>query len=286
MSGTGGGYISSLSAVDSAGVEGGYYLWWPEELERLLGADERRVLSLTLGLRGAPRHEAGLLPMRETEPARAAEELGLTVADVERLESHARLRLLRERANRDLPRDGKQLAGWNGLALSALVAGARELGDARYRRAAADLRGFLVNRLWDGRRLHRAAHAAGWIGESTLEDYAFVARGLSDWADLAGSEQDRALARRLVRLAWALFFRDGGWSLASEPLLPGVPLESAFTDSPLPSPSAVLLRMTLESPDPELAARAHAALERSFAVTLSKPFAFSSHLMLLVSARQ
>jgi len=151
-----------------------------------------------------------------------------------------------------------------------------------YRAAAEALRGFLVERLWDGEDLHRARSDQGWIGEATLEDYAYVARGLRDWADLAGSEADRALAQRLVRLAWARFHGDTGWRLSAAPLLPGVTAEPALADGPLPSPAAVIMGLSLADGDPALAERARAAQGAAAAVVAARPFEFASEAWLLI----
>ncbi len=282
MAGDEGAYIASLSAVDAQDVEGGYYLWRGDELARLLTEDERRLLALVWGLEGPPEHAAGLLPMREQAPADAAPGLGIDPAEADLLFEQARTKLLEARRQRDLPRDDKRLAGWNGLALSALVAGARELGEDRYRQAASALRDYLVERLWDGERLHRAVSERGWIGEATLEDYAFVARGLADWGALSGSPPDLALSKRLVKQAWGRFHRNGGWALAAEPLLPAVPSEPAFPDSPLPSPAAVLMALTLEGEDADLIARARTALEKGLPVVAANPFAFSGQAWLSI----
>jgi hypothetical protein len=279
--GEGGGLVASLSALDGTGVEGGYYLWRPEELEGLLTPDQRRLLALMWRLEGTPDHEAGLLPMLGVTLQETADRLGMPVEAAEAVWEDARERLAEAREARVLPRDTKQLAGWNGLALSALAAGVDAFDDAGYRRAGDALRDFLVGRLWDGERLHRALSSQGWIGETTLGDYAFVARGLRDWGTAAGSARDLRLSQRLVALAWERFYGDGGWRLAEAPVLPLVPPERAVADSPLPSPAAVLIRLTLEGDDPALTALAHEALALGAATVAANPFAFADHALLL-----
>ena len=59
MSGSEGGFIASLSAVDQDGIEGGYYLWRDEELSGLLTPDELHAARLRWGFGGAEQLEHG-----------------------------------------------------------------------------------------------------------------------------------------------------------------------------------------------------------------------------------
>jgi uncharacterized protein YyaL (SSP411 family) len=280
MKGRDGAFIASLSAVDAAGVEGGYYLWRPEDLESLLELDERRLLALVWGVAGPPRHEQGYLAMGERDPTAAAAELGLSPQAGGRLLASARSKLVSASSGRSLPRDDKQLAGWNGLVLSALAAGLVAFEDESYRTAGSALSDFLRERLWDGEELHRAVSDLGWIGEATLEDYAFVAKGLRDWGIAVGSQTDVALSRRLVGLAWERFYGKGGWQLSAEPLLPLVPAEPVFSDSPLPSPASVLMDLTLTVDERTLLEKVHQALDLGRAPVAQNPFVFASQALL------
>jgi uncharacterized protein len=280
MKGKDGAFIASLSAVDASGVEGGYYFWRRSEIEFLLDPDERRLLGLVWGAEGPPRHELGHLAMGEVDPAEAALELGLSPQEGERLLASARSKLLVVRSGRSLPRDDKQLAGWNGLVLSALAAGLKAFEDESYRSAGAALSGFLREGLWDGEELHRAASDLGWIGEATLEDYAFVAKGLRDWGLVSGSRTDLARSRQLVRIAWERFYGKGGWRLSSKPLLPLVPEEPVLSDSPLPSPASALVDLTLKGDEKGLLAKARQALDLGLASVIQSPFVFASQALL------
>jgi uncharacterized protein YyaL (SSP411 family) len=171
------------------------------------------------------------------------------------------------------------------------LAGAAEVfRDARYAKAGMALRGFLTTRLWNGQRLVRARSSAGPVGNAALEDYAYVARGLADWARYAGPREDLILASRLVDDAWRRFYVDGAWRDSDELLLRSQALTSAAEDGPMPSATAVLIGLSLELAAelslPELETRARQALERSYAATLAQPFWYASHAILLVSTPQ
>ncbi len=72
----------------------------------------------------------------------------------------------------------------------------------------------------DGEVLLRAESDGDPMGRAALEDYAFVAKGLRDWALLTDSQEDLALSRRLANDAWERFHRNGGWQTSDELLIP------------------------------------------------------------------
>ncbi|MCK7579456.1 MAG: hypothetical protein MZV65_29565 [Chromatiales bacterium] len=136
-----------------------------------------------------------------------AQRLQRPSADVERQLASAEGKLRAARARRGLPRDTKVLAAWNGLALAAFAAGAQATNEPRYRQAAQSVRDVLATKLWDGRQLRRSP--AG--GRAALEDYAYVAQGLSAWAELTGDRRDHEQAAAIARAGWQRFYGASGW---------------------------------------------------------------------------
>jgi uncharacterized protein YyaL (SSP411 family) len=276
-------FIASLSAVDAGGVEGGHYLWGPEELSALLSAKEWEAIGERWRFVGNPQIDAiGRLPVLSLaeRPSASAEELALVES--------ARRKLLEARRQRSLPEDDKRVAAWNGLTLSALVAGARLPKGERYGDAARALRQALEERLWVDGALVRAVGPEGPVGTAGLEDYAYVARGLLDLALLTGSEADLVWAEGLVRSAWARFWDSGHWYLTDRPLLPGIFGESVIADEAVPAPSAVLLETTLllrelgrRTVSPETL---DIALSAGHGALLQQPFWYSSHAAVLIQA--
>ena len=268
-----GGFGSSLSAVDADGVEGGYYLFDAEDIGSALDSEERVVAGAAWGLDGTYPIEHGDLPVQSAESgeevARAA---GVSVEEVAARLDSARRKLLAVRSRRELPRDGKRLAGWNGLALSALVRASLRHGGARFEAPARDIARVLSESFWDGSRLVRARierTATGGTVEptitpATLQDYAYVARGMVAFAGAHGRERHWELARAVVEGAWARFQTPDGWRLSDARGLPYAGSEPAIADGPMPSPSAVLLDATMHVAerfdDEALRARARAAL--------------------------
>ena len=321
LAAAGGGFCSSLSAVDAADVEGGYYLFDADDLERVLDEEERRVVAAAWGFEGASPIEHGYLAVQAAESSEeVARAVGLSVEDVAARLLSARNKLLAVRAGRELPRDEKRLAAWNGLALSALVRASMRPGGARFEPPARAVVRMLTEELWDGSTLVRArtvrpagndaegqtvrpagndaegqtVRPAGNDAEgqtvrpadntaegqtvgsadngaeeqivtpATLQDHAYVARGVIAFAKAHGDGRHWALARRIVEGAWERFRTPDGWRLSDAPGLPFSGTEPAIADGPMPSPSAVLLDATMEVADrfgdDALAARARAAL--------------------------
>ena len=281
LAAAGGGFCSSLSAVDAADVEGGFYLFDADDLERVLDEEERRVVAAAWGFEGASPIEHGYLAVQAAESSEeVARAVGLSVEDVAARLVSARKKLLAVRAGRELPRDEKRLAAWNGLALSALVRASMRPGGARFEPQARAVARLLTEDLWDGSTLVRArtVRPAGNGAEeqadngaeeqivtpATLQDHAYVARGVIAFAKAHGDGRHWAIARRIVEGAWERFRTPDGWRLSDALGLPFSGTEPAIADGPMPSPSAVLLDATMEVADhfgdDALAARTRAAL--------------------------
>jgi hypothetical protein len=276
-----GGYISSLSALDGEGVEGGYYLWSIEELGRLLDESERELAGYWLGLQGNAVFEAGHLPMRVREPTGEAADpdAPLPRRALEKIET----KLRHARARRELPRDDKQLASWNGLLLQGMVELARVSGRERHRAAARELRDFLRGRLIDGDVLYRMRGQDDFAVAGDLEDHAQVAAGLLAWAEFTDSSRDRAQARVLVDQAWQRFYGAEGWRLTTSPLLALPSWQEVIEDGPLPSPVGTLLAASQRlAPGAEMEDWPVAeALARAAPYVTFDPFAYASYAILL-----
>ena len=268
-----GGLYSSLSAVDADGVEGGYYLFDTQELERALDDEERRVTGVAWGFDETSPIEHGYLPVQaarsSVEVARVA---GVSVEEAAERLGSARRKLLDARSRRELPRDEKRLAGWNGLALSTLARASVRPDGARFEAPARGVVRLLTEELWDGTTLVRARAddvagaeaAAPAIAPATLQDYAYVARGMIAFAKAHGREEHWDFARRIVEGAWERFRTPEGWRLSDAPGLPYAGAEPTIADGPMPSPSAVLLdgamHVANHFDDDALRARARTAL--------------------------
>ena len=275
-----GAFIASLSALDDKGVEGGYYLWSEDELEKILTADERSAYRLAWGMQDAPPFEAGYLPIAGLPIARISERLQRPPATIEMALNSAAAKLRTARALRGLPRDTKRIAALNGLALSAYAEAARLTGNDSYRTTARGLRDFLMNNLWDGESLQRSRADGKTVGKVALEDYAYVAQGLLEWAELSGDKVDYAHAKAVTTQAWKRFYGARGWRLEERSLIQAEAGQDMLTDGPMPSPSGVVaevsLRLAAKTNDKALRERTLAALNTHHAALQEGAFWYAT----------
>ncbi|WP_030666708.1 thioredoxin domain-containing protein [Streptomyces cellulosae] len=197
-----GGFASALDADSDDGsgrhVEGAYYVWTPEQLTEVLGADDAELAAQYFRVteEGTFEEGASVLQLPQQEG----------VFDADRIES-VKQRLLASRAGRPAPgRDDKVVAAWNGLAIAALAETGAYFDRPDLVEAALGAADLLVRlHLDDHARLSRTSkdgHAGANAG--VLEDYADVAEGFlalasvtgeGVWLDFAGFLLDHVLAR-------------------------------------------------------------------------------------------
>jgi len=272
-----GGYVASFSAVDGAGEEGAVYLWSIDELHALFGEEDTALARRYWRMQDLPVLDGGHLPRRGEDIAALAGATELSeeelVATMEAITSV----LLVVRGQRDLPVDHKALAGWNGLMLGAIARGARQWQDPQLRQSASELRDYIRNHLWDGKQLRRALAEGQAIGKASIEDYAYVAYGMAQYAELSGDPVDRTFVAVLLNLAWQRYFGPGGWRRDDRPLIPGMSVEPAMPEGALPSPSAVLIRVALQSDDPALVKKAVTAAGLGRQKAQLEPFWYAGH---------
>ncbi len=168
MRGPEGGFYSALDA-DSEGEEGRFYVWTPDEIRDLLGADAEALLEF-YGVSERGNFEgANILHLAggaESEPPP-----GLDAA---------RRTLYEARAKRVWPGlDDKRLSAWNSLAISALAEAGAVLGREDYLQAARECAEFVLDSLRDEQgRLLRSYKDGDARLNAYLEDHAFLLEAL------------------------------------------------------------------------------------------------------------
>ncbi len=170
-----GGFFSAEDA-DSEGEEGKFYLWSYDEILKVIGTKEGRLLADIFNARpeGNYREEAS------GEPAgRNILHLGRNPPAGDAFQRNRDL-LFRHRRHRIPPlRDDKVLTSWNGLMVAALARGGSVLGEERSTKAAEKAARLILDRMRaeDGRLLRRYRQGEAAL-PAYLDDYAFLVYGL------------------------------------------------------------------------------------------------------------
>lgn len=280
-----GAYIASLSALDNKGIEGGYYLWQRNELKKLLSKNELRVIELIWQLEGIAELEAGHHLVEVMNANDAAEMLKISPVKAQQYFISAKKKMLNAREKRDVPRDTKLLAAWNGLALSAFSKAAKQFNDEHYAKAAKDIKKYIHKNLWFNDRLVRAEKNNKILGAGGLEDYAYVAQGLYDWLEYSNNEQDQQWLEQLTHQAWKRFHSKEGWLLSENSLLKYGQNEAVISDGVLPSASATLINVSLKiarkNNNPGLKKKALKALNVGHLDLVSQPFWYATQIKTL-----
>jgi len=198
-----GGFFSGQDA-DSEGEEGKYYLFTPDEVASVLGAEHARHFCECYDITAEGNFGGKSIPNLLRN-----ERWNLLPEGYEDF----RERLREYRAKRtELRTDRKLLTGWNGLMLMALARAARVFDDGRYAAAARELARFLLETAGaaQAETLRAVCYAEGGpLLPAQLDDYAFCALGL---LELYALDYDSALLLRAEALAEQLLlhFADGG----------------------------------------------------------------------------
>ncbi len=283
-------FIASFSAVDEQGREGFYYLWKDAALQKLLNAEQLKAVRAAWLDEQDAHSEYGRLPRWQDSPAAVARRLGWSETRLEQVLAVAREKLLMARASRSLLPDDKGLAAWNGLALSALAAGYAATGGEHYGKQAEQLAAYITSRLWDGKVLIRARDGNQVMAQGTLEDYALVAQGLWDWSRQKSARKDyQELVGKLLHIAWQRYFKNGRWIQSDTPLIPMLGGRVALDDSPLPSATAIITRLSqlhegLQK-DADIQKKVNAHLDEVRAYLADSVFWYASYLELLEPAQ-
>ncbi len=263
-----GGYMSSLSAVDSENRDGAAYLWSREQLSAYLDATElERLQSLW-----PDRMKAGEFLIGPLVGNEASDPPGLD----RRIRGKLRQRPV------EIPVDVKRLAAWNAMMLDALTLASAhgEVYAERARRLYASMRRDFLREDGSLRRLAGDDRVA----EAVLEDYAQVARAFLRYGRAFDDDKAVAGSARLVERAHELFVEDGRWRQKTNTLIPLEQAKWILPDLVFFSPMSLWLESALDADgvDPAVRESAQAMLRRASRDMLDSPYFYGSYIMLRI----
>jgi uncharacterized protein len=180
MRAPGGGFLTASDA-DSDGREGRFYVWTPDEIAAVLDPAHAAAVRAYYGVTAEGNFDGATI-LHVSQPLTAvAEDLATDPQHLRALLDEARETLRTARAKRVPPAtDGKVLAGWNGLAISAFARAGAVLDEPRYVDAAREAAQFVLARMRPGGRLRRSFAAGAAHQDGVLDDHVFLAAAFLD----------------------------------------------------------------------------------------------------------
>ena len=290
-----GGFYSALDA-ESEGVEGKFYLWTRGELVEVLAQERSERFAAVYGATAAGNYrgegatpEGGANILFLPKPIeKAAASLDVPADELERQLAEDRRRLLAVRDRRARPhRDDKVLAAWNGLTIGALAHAGACLDEPRYTAAAERAAGFVLGEMMENGRLLRSWREGRAGQDAFLDDYAFLADGLSDLHEATRDDRWLDAAREILRAMEAQFADPtGGFFFSREGHDSRLARSKSGFDAAIPSGNGVtaqaLLRLATLAGDADAERRAWATIAVFDGVLRQAPRAAAS--LVLASA--
>jgi uncharacterized protein YyaL (SSP411 family) len=246
-----GGFYSSQDA-DSEGVEGKFFVWTPDEVEAILGAEDAQIFNFFYDVSEAGNFEEKNILHVSYSPEAAAGALKIDTEKLNETLERGRAKLSAAREGRIKPfRDEKVLTAWNGLMLAAFAEAAAVFDNAEYLAIAKRNADFLLDQLQEppGGRLLRTWKDGRAKLNAYIEDHANLADGLIELYQASGEVRYLDEARRLADLMITEFWDEdnGGFYFTSSDHEELIVRNKDFYDNATPSGNSaaadVLLRL-------------------------------------------
>ncbi|MCP4043975.1 MAG: thioredoxin domain-containing protein, partial [Gammaproteobacteria bacterium] len=247
MTAPGGGFYSATDA-DSEGEEGRFFLWTPEQLLTVLGAERAALARELFDVTESGNFEDRTILNLPISLEEYAEQKGIPLPDLVAKVEDIRRELYRARERREHPlRDDKIITAWNGMMIGALASAAEIFGDSRYRDGASKAAEFIwrENRRDSGELWRAHLHGSSSVAAGQ-EDYAYLAEGLLALYDVTGERHWLERAKEIADKMLVKFWDDqaGGFFMGSgDTQLNSMARPKEASDGATPSGNSVALRV-------------------------------------------
>ncbi len=240
-----GGFYSALDA-DSPGGEGSFYVWTPDQLQTLLGAERASRATAWFSVTDSGNFEQANVLHLQRSATQFAEQHGLSIAawyaELDQIEAA----LLTARQERAGPlRDEKVVSAWNGLMITALSNAAAVFDEPRYlERALAGAEFVLSHHLDEYGKLWRSTYRGEGSVRAMAEDYAALAEAFVALYDATLDKRwlERAAALNAVLMSDYWDAESGGFFMSvADTQGVNIPRAKALEDNAVPSGNALAL---------------------------------------------
>jgi len=232
-----GGFYSSIDA-DSEGEEGKFYVWTPQQVEKLLDCVEYPLFAYQFGLSRPANFEERWHLHAYHERTEVARKFELNLAEVSTKLDSARHKLLQVRNTRIPPhRDEKILTSWNALMIKGLAKTGQIFARQDFVIAAEQALDFTKKTLWvDGRLL--ATYKSGRAHlNAYLDDYAFLLDAVLTLLQVRWRDEDLQFAMQLADVLLTEFMDEthGGFYFTGHSHEMLITRPKSYSDDSLPS---------------------------------------------------
>ena len=262
-----GGFYSAQDA-DSEGVEGKFFVWSLDEVDRILGRENAEIFCEYYDITESGNFEGENILHIQTPLDVFAKKLRRDEAELDAILLEGKQKLFEVREDRIKPDlDDKILTSWNGIMIRGMAFGYQLLNDRRYLEAAEKSADFILTELSQADGLLLRTYRAGKSHlNAYLEDYSYLSAGLVALYEASFNPRWLQEAERLTQIMIEQFWDESSSGFfftgkAHESLI--VQSKSAY-DSATPSGTAMavhsLLRLAKHLDRPDFHAKAVQAL--------------------------
>ena len=210
------GVFYSAEDADSEGIEGKFYVWTKEEIEKILGNDAELYCKIyNIYSNGNYKEEVaghgagGNIIYLKDSLTNIAKEVAKNKEDILKILNQSNLKLFKEREKRIHPfKDKKVMVDWNSLVISSLCDYAKATNDLSFLKIAIKCENYISNKCMNNNKISHLVNNKSFNQEGFLDDYAFYIKSLLDLYQLTYRNEYLVKAIDLTNSTIQLFYSE------------------------------------------------------------------------------